>query len=252
MQASNAGLKGGTRGKPQPAFAERMRHFFPLKSKDLKGAQWVRFKEGPGYLRSYFSLFDSDDDEEDEARIDLDDSLVELFRNVHCLPIASATKPWTKTRSAPEKLLVVCNPRTYKIRFIGARSREKIQRRPVPLAKSKFVKAVVEHSKSTQDDWYRNNEEKLQRAAARQTNTRRSAKSKNRRQPPKRHAEKLAEDQVQPQHDSDDSAKQNDAESDDEVKIVTVVTLESSEESEQAEAEDDDEEDESEEEETEV
>ena len=192
FKACNADIPGSAgAGRRQPSFAERMDIFFPeptSNSKPARRSPWSVFWSKPGYIWEYHKWIE--DHPAASAEFEFKERLGRIFSLLQTLPDAvkaSSKTPGKTWRLQEDKVVLITNPKYYKIDGISQEKVQGTRRKTVRVLKprNRLQMDLMEHT--GYDDLLASKALVMERRNLRQARQRKSAKAKNSRKPPVRH-----------------------------------------------------------------
>lgn len=207
FKACNAGLKGGgARGAPQLSFRKRalQMYFTPPDVVCHHGSQWKNFANGFGYLKTFHDTLEKMSDTE---QTELQHNLEDIFELLQCLPDSTIGSPAVSGavwRRKSHCILIITNPKHYRIEGIGAASRIRQVKRPHAVPPTN-PRSVCQQNILIAEGYVVKAVRRIQterRKATRLVNRHRTGKAKNKRAPPTKRQRSIQSGstlQVQPQ-----------------------------------------------------
>ncbi|KAI6096131.1 hypothetical protein F5141DRAFT_1067853 [Pisolithus sp. B1] len=189
----NAEVPGSTvTGRWQPNFSDRMSMFFPevMREKPAWRSPWNVFWTKPGYISEYHDLMK---DRTISEQFKVTNHLEKIFSLLQTLPDStkgSAKTPGKTWRVEDERVVLVTNPKFYRLEGISKEGEQRPARRKVSRAvksRNRVHMDLMEHA--GYGELLNSKALLLERRRLEQARNRKSAKVKNARKPPARQGE---------------------------------------------------------------
>ncbi|KAI5997367.1 hypothetical protein EDD15DRAFT_2162774 [Pisolithus albus] len=176
-------------GRRQPSFSDRMSVFFPevTQGKPARRSPWNIFWTKPGYISEYHEMMKGRTVLE---QLEVTNHLAKIFSLLQTLPDAtkgSAKTPGKTWRVEDERVVLVTNPKFYKIEGISKEGEQRPARRKISRAvksRNRVHMDLMEHA--GYGELMSSKAQLSERSRLEQARNRKSAKAKNARKPPER------------------------------------------------------------------